>query len=480
MKKARACMVSVLVILVLLAGLTALWLCGAERSAADWGRVHAVAFESDDWGLAGFVPRADVLQGLDRSALAGDRFPTVYWESTLEDSATVDRLTLLLLRFRDGSGLPPVFQGNYIMSSYEYVGWLAVNGQKSDTAQSAGSSGAGTFPNAVNPAVAAVPWRRYDLPAFPASYERPGLWAAVGMAIAQGVWQAELHGSFHYDPQRRRDAVSRDPLAREAAVRGVLVFPGSHRAWELGPWRPTSQLAEELDNSLRLFQELFGRPPHSVIAPDYVWDERCEELWVSRGLKVIQAKREQRHPRRRGGSAGERLVKALDRAAGRLFHPDRTYLERNCRLEAVQAVDWRQVAIACYEDVQRAWQRGEPAVVETHRVNFVHLSPEVAEAGHQALAQLLAMLTAGKDPALAFLTDGEIAQLSRTGTSWCLRGERIVVRNYSHSRRVVRVPRVTLADTKLGPLPRLVGHDGQLVKLEPFQTLLLPIDFPVE
>ncbi len=480
MRKARTVFVGVLAVLIVLLGLMVLWLFGGGRSAADWRQVHAVAFESDDWGLAGFVPRAIVLQGLDRSALAGERFPQVYWESTLEDSVTVDRLVRLLLRFHDGTGLPPVFQANYIMSSYEYGGGRAANGPLADSSSSSGSSGEEALPNSVATATASELWRRYDLPAFPASYPRPGMWEAVEMAIARGVWQAELHGSFHYDPQLRREAVSRDPLAREAAERGVLVFPGSQRAWELGPWRPTSQLAEELDHSLWLFAELFGRPPHSVIAPDYVWDARCEDLWESRGMNVIQAKREQRHPRRRGGAVGERLAKAWERAVSRLFHPDRIYLERNCRLEAVQATDWRQVAVACYEDVQQAWQTGEPAVVETHRINFVHLRPEVAEAGHRALAYLLELLCAAKESALVFLTDGEIAQLSRTGTSWSLRGDRVVVRNYSHSRRVVEVPRLTLADAQRDHRVRLDGRDSQLVQLEPFQTLLLPLADPVE
>ncbi len=39
-----------------------------SRAVVAWRELRAVALESDDWGLAGFVPRADSWQGLDRAA----------------------------------------------------------------------------------------------------------------------------------------------------------------------------------------------------------------------------------------------------------------------------------------------------------------------------------------------------------------------------------------------------------------------------
>jgi len=442
----------VLVLLLMLAAGGVIWLLGGARSAVDWRQVHAVAFESDDWGLAGFVPTDTALAGLDRGALTGGRFPQVYWRSTLEDSAAVRRLADLMGVCRDRDGLPAVFQANYIMSALDL---------------SAAPQTAGRDVNGF--------WRRYDLPALPPAYDRPGLWPAVRAALTEGVWEPAFHGSFHYDPRRRQDAVATDPLARRAALQGVLVFPDSHRAWELGPWRPTSVLAEELDRSLDIFLRLFGHSPRSVIAPDYVWDDRCEALWESRGLKVIQAKREQRHPKRRGAGLGDRFGKVVDRAFGRLRHPDRIYLERNCRLEAVQADDWRQVAEACYQEVLRAWARGEPAVIETHRVNFVHLDPEVAEKGYRALHHLLELLTETADPALAFLTDDELAQLTRTGTSCAVRGGNLVVRNYSHAHRMITVPEAISVETRLGSLPQLGTGRSALMLVPPLQTKVISL-----
>jgi len=434
-------------------------LIGSSRTTVDWRRIKAVAFESDDWGLAGFVPDTMALAGLDRHLLNPGRFPEVYWGSTLEDSATVIRLADMMVRFRDQDGLPPVFQANYIMSSFAYE----QTGSPTDSAE-------------VSPP--AWEWRRYDLPQLPPLYQRPGMWPAVNSAVARGVWRPEFHGSFHYDPDIRKEAVHQDVTAQFAAERGVLVFPGASRTWELGPRRDTADLATELDRSFELFENLFGREPTSIIAPDYVWDGRCEKLWSSRGLNVIQAKREQRHPRLRGGGWVQRFLKVVERVAMRFAHPGRSYLERNCRLEAAQTGDWRQIADDCRAEILQAWRRGEPAIVESHRVNYVHLQPEVAEDGFQAMARLLELLTQDGSEKPLFLTDTEIAQLARTGTSWCVRGPYVVVRNYSRSRRMVAVPGVAYVPTAHGIIPRISPGAPHLISIAPASTLLMPVSLP--
>ncbi len=404
----------------------ACWLLSGQAALVDWSRAHAVVFESDDWGLCGFVPRADALQGLATDSLRAGRVPPVYWGSTLEDSAAVAALAGILAGHRGADGLPPVWQPNYILAALAF--------------------------DPDGPADAA-PWRRHDLPDLPAAYARPGLWRAVAAARAEGVWRPELHGALHYDPERRREAVAASPPAAAAAARGVLPFPGVGRAWELGPWRPTKALATELDRSLRGFARLFGRPPTSIMAPDYVWDGRCEDLWQDRGLDVIQGKREQRNPAWLGRGAIGRLLKVADRGWSRRRHPGRIYLERNCRLEPVQAADPGSTAAACLGEVRRAWRAGEPAVVESHRVNYVHTDPAVPAAGRRALQGLLAGLEAPGPAAPLYLTDAEVASLARRGTSAVFRGERLVLRNLTRSLRLVPVPGGAPDAARLVPLP---------------------------
>jgi hypothetical protein len=103
----------------------------------------------------------------------------------------------------------------------------------------------------------------------------------------------------------------------------------------------------------------------------------------------------------------------------------------------VQAADPAAVTTACVAQIRRAWARGEPAVVETHRVNFVHTDPAVAALGREQLAGLLEVVAADGP---VFLTDAEVAQLGQRGVSARpLADGRTLLRNGARSRRAVAV-----------------------------------------
>jgi len=381
-------------------------LTAGPRSAVDWRSLRAVALESDDWGLAGFVPSAGVWDGLRREDLSPGAFPEVYWNSTLEDSATVAELAAVLASHRGRDGLPAVLQPNYVMSA---LAWE--DGR----------------------------WQRYDLPDLPREYRRPGLWEAVAGARRLGVWYPEFHAAWHYDPAHRREATKSSAVALEAASRGIMLFPGSEAARELGPWRSTPELARELDDALVVFERTFDRRPGSLIAPDYTWNGRVERLWSSRSLNVIQAKREQRHPDLPSGAAG-RVLKVLERQWVKTTRTGSTYLERNCRLEPAQSPDPEATVAACIRETARAWRRGEPAIVETHRVNFAHAETAVVALGRRALSDYLDGVGALPGAGPLFVADVEIASLARHGCSVRTDGAGVVVRNGTHARRLVAMP----------------------------------------
>ena len=280
-------------------------------------------------------------------------------------------------------------------------------------------------------------WRIARLPELPPGYVRPGLWTAVRDARRAGVWRPEFHAAWHYDPALRRERALEPGAPRAATERGILLFPGSEHAWELGPWRPLEVLEQELALSLGDFRRCFGRAAVSVIAPDYTWTGRIEAMWERAGLTVIQAKREQRNPERPAGPLG-RALKVLGRRWSKLAHPGRVYLERNCRFEPVQDPDPAAVTARCLDEIRAAWAAGRPAIVETHRVNFVHTDPQVVAGGRGQLERLLAAAAAA-DP--VFLVDAEVAALQRHGVSArALPGGGAVLRNGTRSRRVVALP----------------------------------------
>ncbi|MDO9170790.1 MAG: hypothetical protein Q7W29_03065 [bacterium] len=381
---------------------------GGSPSLVDWRSARAVVIESDDWGLCGYVPAATALEGLDLAGLSAGEIPAVYLNSTLEDSAAVVALAAVLAAGRGRDGGPAVLQPNYIM------GWLVA-------------------PTSTGPADSSD-FRRGTLPDLPPVYARPGLWRAVADAVAADVWYPEYHGLWHYVPEDRFAACDHDPIAASAARRGILLFPGSTRSFELNDGRSLPTLAAELATGLSAFAGLFGREPDAVIAPDYHWSRRHERLWRDAGLTVVQSQREQRHPDYEGKSG--RLRKVLARSLRRWSEQRLTYLDRNVRLETAQIGDPAEATARAERRVRRAWRRGEPAIVESHRVNYAHLDPAVASDGRAALGALLAAL----DGEPLYLTDVEVARLSRGGTSWRRTAVGLRVRNLTHARRPVVLP----------------------------------------
>ena len=432
---------------VLLLGLAIGMVWGRSPAAVDWARARVVCIESDDWGLCGFLPDHGAITGLNRENLEPGEFPDVYWHSTLEDSAVVAELCAVLAGHSGRDGLPAVMQANYILASMSYAAEAADSLDR---------------------------WSIHEFPDTPPGYERPGLLTAVREGMLAGVWQPEYHGRWHYDPARRRKATAASSTAQIAASHQILVFPGSEQAWELGPWRDFEVVTAEFDRSLGQFEDLFGYRPRSVIAPDYVWNDTDEELWCSRELRVIQGQRQQRKAVWRGTEG--RIRKVIHRTWMRWSHQDRVYLDRNCIFEPVQQHAPRSITRAAIADVRAAWRRDEPAVLEAHRINFSHLDSTVHQLGRRELARLLDDL--GRDGPV-YLVDGELAGLLRRGTAWAWRGERMVVRNLTRSRRLLVVPAqapAAAADSCEAPdFSGTFGRKSVLIALGPGETRIFGV-----
>ncbi len=424
----------------IVAGTGLVW--GQHRTAVDWTRSRGLVLSSDDWGLCGLLPDTTAIADLDRDVLAPGNIPDVYWHTTLEDSAMVVALGEVLARHRGRDGLPAVLQANYVLAALAY---------DQDAPDSAAA------------------WSLHELPSLPPGYARPGLWQAVGAVRAAGLWHPELHGRLHYDPAMRRERTAESPAVQRAAAKHILAFPGIDTAWELGPWRDGPTLDHELDRNLAVFEALFGGRPRSVIAPDYHWYDDHERRWVSRGLRVIQGQRQQQRVDWQGREG--RLRKVAHRAWTRWWHADRTYIDRNCLFEPVQQSPTHATTERAYRDVLDAWRRGEAAVLQAHRVNFAHLDEPVRRHGLSEIDGLLSRLVR-REP--VFLVDGEVADLARRGTSWSVRGDRLVVRNHTRARRLVAIPAAVVAMARRDhEEASTVPPRGWTVSLGPGETLVI-------
>jgi len=345
----------------------------------DWRRLKAVVLESDDWGLCAWSPDEQARLVLSDTPAFRTPAGARYGGSTLESAADVRAITDLLLEFRGGDALPPVLQANTVLASPDYVGLDPP-----------------LFPADHMPLI--------DFPQTPSRWARPGLWGEVVRAREAGVWWPELHGLHHLPENawlsalRRAEADARRAHEQQSPVCEAVEASGEYDASE-----PIETRRRNLELAVEKFRVLFGRAPTSFCPPDYRWDESSDADAERLGLTTFQGKAE------RAGAALPRLRRVLGRYPWPDFEGTRFHLPPRIAFEPSAGERASRVGVdAARRAARTAWGRSQPAVISTHRVNYVHLDDDRARAGREQLRALLGALT--EDGAM-FVTDAEVRSL---------------------------------------------------------------------
>jgi len=374
----------------------------------DWGRLKAVVLESDDWGLCAWVPDEQahrVLAGQPAfRSVPGQR----YGRSTLESAADVDALVAMLLEFRGGDGLPPVWQANTIVAAPDW--------------------------SRLEPPLFAVPSLPVTgLDGLAGRWARPGLLEAYADGARQGVWWAELHGLHHLPETAWLRALRMGQHdARRAHEHQSPICTAVESGGEYDAAEPRETRARVLREAVERFTSIFGRTPTSFCPPDYRFDDWLELEAASLGITTLQGKPEQGSGR---FVALKRRWLGMSfplRAGERFYLPPRVAFEPRGNAGSTGRVG----ADAALRGVREAWSRRQPAIVSTHRLNYAHLDAPWSEAGRSALRDLLERLCA--DGAV-FLTDAEVRSLA--DRAWSLRplGARgVLLRHYGVPREPLR------------------------------------------
>jgi hypothetical protein len=375
----------------------------------DWHRLKAVVIESDDWGLCGWSPDAQAHRVLADTPAFRSRAGHRYGASTLESATDVSAMRELLLSYRGGDGFPPVLQANTIV-------------------------GAPDYDRLVPPLFECDALPVLFHPRAPSRWQRPGLWEEVARARDAGVWWPELHGLHHVPEHAWLDALRRgSDDARRAHEQQSAVCEAVEESGEHDPLEPGPDRARRLRLAVAAFRDLFGAEPRSFCPPDYRWDEETEEDAERLGLRIIQGRGEQH-------GVVWPLVRRLDMrrrwpqtSGNRLYMPARIAFEPGVR-EATAASDLSGVL----NRVRAAWSHAQPAVLSTHRANYVQLDPSRGAERREAFALLLEKLC---DENAVFLTDAEVLDLHER--QWSARpiGKRgSLVRYYGVPREPIHFP----------------------------------------
>ena len=242
----------------------------------------------------------------------------------------------------------------------------------------------------------------------PQKWSRPGLVEAYRQGIADGVFHPALHGSTHFC----RAAVERnlDGGGERANLLRTLWQAGTpYIHWRM-PWigyeywdpeKPEDErfLPEEtqrklIGHTVGAFAKLFSTLPRSACAPGYRANDDTHRAWAQHGIRVAQ------------NGPGALVPPHFDRHE--ILHLYRT-------VELEPATDPAFSVEACLRQAESCFERGIPAIVSVHSINFHSTVRDFRSTALQVLDEFFTALES-KHGDLLYLHDEDLLELVNKGS----------------------------------------------------------------
>jgi hypothetical protein len=338
-----------------------------------------VLLESDDWGRVGLRDQEGLEQLRSAGLALGERPYDFYTLETAEDLAA---LNAALKGHRDSSGRHPCLEMNFILANLDFAKMNADGVRQ----------------------IHLLPLAQ----GLPMGWTRPALMEAYRAGIADGVFHPALHGTTHFC----RSAVERN--SNGEGERANLL----RTLWQAGTpyihWRmswigyeywdpeqpeeerflPAKMQTELIGQTVGAFAKLFSSLPRSACAPGYRANEDTHRSWAQHGIRVAQ------------NGPGAFVPPHLDRYD--ILHLFRT-VEFEPGTDSLFSVE------ACLRQAQRCFERGLPAIVSVHSINFHSTVRDFRSRTLQLLDEFLTALES-KYVDLLYLHDEDLHELVQRGS----------------------------------------------------------------
>lgn len=178
-----------------------------------------------------------------------------------------------------------------------------------------------------------------------------------------------------------------------------------------------------LYDAMRIFEETFGRKSCTFVASCFVWDDFLEKAladldvrgiqsscWQYRPLGAMERNSEQNHITDNVNSLTRRI-----HFTGQKNERGQLYSIRNCEYEPAYHQNPGECAAACFRQIGTALRNYKPAVISSHRFNYISsINPINAERNLEALLWLLKKIVK-EYPDVEFITTEQLFYAMKTG-----------------------------------------------------------------
>lgn len=347
-----------------------------------------VVIESDDWGSVrtkskeGYQNMVEVGLELDRSNF------TKY--DALESNLDLKSLFQVLRNHKDATGRHPVFTPMCVLANPDFEKIRKSNFE----------------------AYYYEPFTE-TCKRYPEHDRVHDLWL---QGIQERLFVPQLHGREHLNPKRWIDALKEGNeglhLAFENDSFGASWYKGQRLPDHLAAFDPEKAsdipaLHQVTREAGKLFEEICGYRPKHFIASNSPEPKELEKTLKEIGVKYLTRYKMQRYPL--GDGKFEKQFNWL----GKKNNWGQIYLTRNAGFEPSDP-NVHNAIENCLYDIRIAFRWGKPAVISSHRVNFVgYIDSNNREMGLNKLDELLKRIMQ-RWPDAEFMTSVELGDLIRT------------------------------------------------------------------
>ena len=337
-----------------------------------------IIIESDDWGAIR-TPSRETLAYFEQKGF--DIANSIYKNDALASQDDLEQLFDVLQKYKGSDGNPAVITANAIMANPDFE------------------------------KIKANDFQQYFYEDFTETLKRYSKHRNNFELWEQGrnnkVFHPQFHGREHLNIKRWMKALQSKNEAVMASFDQQTTYSGKadYSFMEAYDWDVPEDVNEHktiIADGLRIFEEKFGFKPKSFIAPCYNWDTKLEPFLAENGIEWIQSLRSQLQP---SGIFGQ--YQPIRHSFGHQQNGLR-YNTRNCFFEPsmLPQKDWVN---SCLAQIQAAFLFSKPAVLCSHRINFIgFIDPKNGERGLRDLDLLLKAIVK-KWPDAKFITTDELS-----------------------------------------------------------------------
>lgn len=346
-----------------------------------------IVIESDDWGSIRMPSKKVYDYCLKKGYRVDKNIYTKYDSLASEDDLNL--LFNVLIKFKDTNHRYPVITANCLVANPDFK--KIKNSEFNDYHYELLTSTFNNYPK----------------------HQRN--WQIWGDAIDKGLFFPQSHGREHLNEHRflcdLRNGVEEAIFAFNLEMPGIFLKnnlkEGNNYVVPLEFYDQSDKYLKcrAIDDGLKQFEKIFGYKSNSFIAGNYVWDNSIERILRSNSVDFIQGSRYQNIPK--GKYRG--FVKKRHHL-GEKNKYNQLYLLRNVSFEP-SSFTGLSVVDNCLSQISLAFKFRRPAVIATHRVNYVGFIDEANRNRSLKLLHDLLVSILKKWPDCEFMTSVELGNL---------------------------------------------------------------------